>query len=101
MQTSQTGFTGTLPHRQLREIDCSLAVVGKPAAGAESRGKSIHWPAKKCFIVAAVAGNITTTVNKGKQAGSMSSLLLFVYALTIMKSERELFSYSPSTENSE
>ena len=32
--------------------------------------------AKKCFIVAAVAGNITTTVNKGRQAGPMSSLLL-------------------------
>ena len=31
-------------HRHLREIDCSLAVVGGPAAGAESRGKSIHWP---------------------------------------------------------
>ena len=30
-------------HRHLREIDCSSAVVGGPAAGAESRGKSIHW----------------------------------------------------------
>ena len=33
-----------LCHRHLREIDCSLAVVGVPAAGAESGGKSIHWP---------------------------------------------------------
>ena len=32
--------------------------------------------AKKCFIVAAVVGDITTTVNKGRQAGPMSSLLL-------------------------
>ena len=32
--------------------------------------------AKKCFIVAAVAGDITTTVNKGRRAGPMSSLLL-------------------------
>ena len=30
-------------HRHLREIDCSLAVVGGPVAGAESVGKSIHW----------------------------------------------------------
>ena len=29
-------------HRQ-REIDCSSAIVGGPAAGAESGGKSIHW----------------------------------------------------------
>ena len=49
-------------------IDCSLAVVGKPAAGAESRGKSTTCGAKKCFIGAAAAGNITTTVNKGRQA---------------------------------
>ena len=34
------------------------------------------YSTKKCFIVAAAAGNITTTVNKGRQAGPMSSLLL-------------------------
>ena len=32
--------------------------------------------AKKCFIKAAAAGNITTTVNKGSQAGPIRSLLL-------------------------
>ena len=32
--------------------------------------------AKKCFIVAAAAGDITTTINKGRRAGPMSSLLL-------------------------
>ena len=32
--------------------------------------------AKKCFIAAAAAGNITTTINKARQAGPMSSLLL-------------------------
>ena len=32
--------------------------------------------AKKCFIAAAAAGDITTRVNKGRQAGAMSSLLL-------------------------
>ena len=38
------GLTGLDPtHRHLREIDCSSAVVGGPAAGAESGGKSIHW----------------------------------------------------------
>ena len=31
---------------------------------------------KKCFIAAAVAGDITTIVNKDRQAGPMSSLLL-------------------------
>ena len=30
---------------------------------------------KKCFIAAAASGDITTTVNKGRQAGPMSSLL--------------------------
>ena len=38
------GLTGLDPtHRHLREIDSSSAVVGGPAAGAESGGKSIHW----------------------------------------------------------
>ena len=38
--------------------------------------------AKKCFIGAAAAGYITTTVNKGRQAGPMSSLLILdVYDL--------------------
>ena len=67
--------------RHLREkIDCSLAIVGGPAADTESRGKSIHWTAcdaKKCFIAAAAAGDITTTVNKGRRVGPLSSLLLF------------------------
>ena len=31
-------------HRHLREIDYSLAVVGRLAAGAEWGGKSIHLP---------------------------------------------------------
>ena len=31
------------PHRYLREIDCSLAIIGGPSAGAKSGGKSIHW----------------------------------------------------------
>ena len=42
--------------------------------------------AKKFFIAAAAAGDITTTVNKGRQAGPMSSLLLLdVYALVIQR----------------
>ena len=32
--------------------------------------------AKKCYIAAAAAGDITTTVKKGRGAGPMSSLLL-------------------------
>ena len=62
----------TCPHRHLREIDCSLAVVGGPAAGAECGGKSIHLPCIQRqidFIAAAAAGNITTTVNKGRWPG--------------------------------
>ena len=31
---------------------------------------------QKCFIAAAAAGNITTTVNKGRPGRPMSSLLL-------------------------
>ena len=67
-------------HRHIREIYCSLAVVGGPAAGAESWANQYTGPAcgaKKCFIAAAAAaGNITTTVYKGRWAGPMSSLLL-------------------------
>ena len=31
---------------------------------------------KKCFTAAAAAGDITTTLNKGRRAGPMSSLFL-------------------------
>ena len=67
-------------HRHLREIDCSSAVVGGPAAGAESGGNQYTGPtcgAKKCFIAVAAIGNITTTVNKGRPMCSL--LLLDVY----------------------
>ena len=53
-------------------------MAGQPL-GAESGGKSIRSPAysvKVCFIVATVAGNITTSVNRGRQAGPMSGVLL-------------------------
>ena len=35
-------------HWHLREIDCSSAKVGRPAAGADLGGKSIHWPHMWC-----------------------------------------------------
>ena len=42
--------------------------------------------AKKCFIAAAAAGDITTTINKGRRAGPMSSLLLLdVYGSMILQ----------------
>ena len=51
------------PHnRHLREQDCSLAVVGRPAAAC----KSIHWPPIQRQSV--FYGNVTTTVIKGRQA---------------------------------
>ena len=50
-----------------------MAIVGGPAAGAVS---GLACGAKKCFIAADAVGDITTTVNKDGQAGSMSSLLL-------------------------
>ena len=68
------GLRGT--HRHLREIDCSLAVVGGLVLNlGANQYTDTACGAKKCFVVAAVAGNITTTVNKGRQAGPMSSLL--------------------------
>ena len=46
-------------------------------------------PAKKCFIAAAAAGDITTIVNKGRWAGPMSSLLLLdVYGSNPNQSNR-------------
>ena len=79
-------------HRHLREIDCSLAVVGRPAA--ECGGKSIHLPtysAKKCFIAAAPAGGITTIVNKGRQVRPMKSTSLWCLSVPPLK-WRQLFS---------
>ena len=77
--------TQTLNHRHLWEIDCPLAIVGRPATGAECGANQYTCPAygaKKCFIAAARAGDITTSVNKGKRARPMISLLfLDVYAL--------------------
>ena len=76
-----------LIHRHLREKDSSLAIVGGPAAGAESGVNQYTGPScgtQKCFIADAAAGDITTTVNKGKRAGPMSSLLLLdVYGLIL------------------
>ena len=58
-----------------------MAVVGEPGAvyshGAESGGKSIY-STKVCFIA---VGDITTTLNKGRQAGQANerSISLDVY----------------------
>ena len=62
-------------HRHLREIDCSSALVGGPAAGAVSGGQ-INTLVPHVAPKVAAAADITTTVNKGRQAGPMSSLLL-------------------------
>ena len=60
-------------HRHLREIYCSLAIVGGLAAAwpiaLNPRAKQYTYPtfsAKACFMVAV---DITTSVNKGRQAG--------------------------------
>ena len=57
-----------------------MAIVGGPAAGSESGGINQYtgptYSTKKCFIAAAADGDITTTVNKGRRDGPMSSLLL-------------------------
>ena len=66
-------------HRIITEIDCSLAIVARLAAAwamalnpgtNQYTGPSIS--AKSCFMV---IGNITTTVNKGRQAKPMSGRL--------------------------
>ena len=79
-------------HRHLTEIDCSSAVVGGLAAGSEFGANQYTGPAcgaKKCFIAPAAAGNITTTVNKGRWAGPMSSLLLLdVYGTNQLQNGR-------------
>ena len=67
-------------HRHLREIDHSSAIVGGPAAAwavALNLGANQYtgptFSSKACYMV---AGKITTSVNKGRQAGPMSSLLI-------------------------
>ena len=58
-------------------MDRSLDIVGCGLGnGTESGGKSIHCPAfsaEACFMV---AGDIITSVNKGRRAGPMSGLLI-------------------------
>ena len=66
--------------RHLRGRDFSLAVFGELAAwkamalnlGA-NQYTGLTYSAKVCFMA---VGNITTTVNKGRQAGRMSGLFL-------------------------
>ena len=52
----------------------------KPATaysnGAESVGKSVHWPCIQHQVSLVAVSNITITVNKGRQAGPMSCLFL-------------------------
>ena len=49
---SNKGKTIEVTHRYLREIDSSLAVVGKSAAaysnGTASSSRSLHWPHMQC-----------------------------------------------------
>ena len=67
-------------HRHIKETDCSLAIVGGPAAacchGAAFRAYHHTGPtyiAKACYTA---VGNIASTVNIGRQAGRMSGQLL-------------------------
>ena len=56
-------------HRHLRDIDCSLAVVGRPAA--ESGGKSIHWPYIWCqkVLLSSCCGWQHNFCSQQRQAG--------------------------------
>ena len=66
-------------HRHLREIDRSWPQLAGQLLALNVGANQYTCPTystKKCFIVAAAAGDITTTVNRGKWAGPMSSLLL-------------------------
>ena len=62
-----------LSQRHLREIDCSLTVLGWAATtyshGGEFGGKSIQWPCIQHQSIFIVVGNISTTVNKCRLAG--------------------------------
>ena len=67
-------------YRHLREIDCSSAVVGGLAAAwamvLNPGAKQCTGPTlstKACFMV---AGDITTSVNKGRWAVPLSSILI-------------------------
>ena len=52
--------------------------MGQPLVLNAGANQYTHpaYRTKKCFIAAAAAGNITTTVNRDRQAGAMMSLLL-------------------------
>ena len=71
------------PHRHLREIDCSLAIVGRTAAvwamalyPGPNQYTGPTFSAKACFMV---AGDITTSVNKGRQAGWANEQSTYLY----------------------
>ena len=75
-------------HRHLREIDCSLAIVGGPATGAESGGKSIHWTCmwRQKVLHSGCCGwqhNYYSQQRKAGQANEHSTSLRCLLELTI------------------
>ena len=59
-----------MEHRHLREIDCSSAEVGMRALNpGANQNTGPARGAKKCFIAAAAAGDITNAVNKADSMG--------------------------------
>ena len=67
-------------HRHLREIDISLGVVARPAIESDMelnpgaiQYTRLAYSAKVCFMA---FGDITTSVNKGRRPGPMSSPFL-------------------------
>ena len=66
--------------RHLEEIDCSVAIVGRPAAIYKilgfmgGGGKSMHWPYIQCQSLFYSGLGQNYCFKQGQQAGSMSSL---------------------------
>lgn len=61
-------------HTYLRELDCSLAAVGRPIAvqinGTTCGGRSQHWPCSTCTKVHfLLVSNIANAVNRGDEPG--------------------------------
>ena len=84
-----------MDHRHLREIDRSSAIVGGPAAAwamvlnpGANQYTGPAFSAKDCFMV---ADNITTSVNKGRRAGPMSSLLIKICMVGMLSMEQSAF----------
>ena len=86
-------------HRHLREIDCSLAIVGGPATGAESGGKSIHWTCmwRQKVLHSGCCGWQHNYYRQQRQAGQANEQSTSLRCLWLLPEMHRLEIYGPTS----